>query len=65
MVAAVFHGLGQVVMVTYLYESIYMLNYLPILMTSGILAGLFIAWIAKEVLERLRISSFSIEERAS
>ncbi len=62
MIAAVFHGFGQILMVTYLYESIYMLNYLPILMVTGLIAGLFIAWITKEVLERLRLSSRLLEE---
>ena len=62
MIAAVFHGFGQIVMVTYLYQSIYMLNYLPILMLSGIIAGLFIAWITKEVLERLRLQTFMSQD---
>jgi hypothetical protein len=39
-----------------------LLNYLPILMVTGLIAGLFIAWIAKEVLERLRLSSRLLEE---
>lgn len=52
-ISAVFHGIGQVVMVAVLYESIFMLNYLPVLMVSGLLAGWLVALIAKEVLERL------------
>jgi hypothetical protein len=39
-----------------------MLNYLPILMLSGIIAGLFIAWITKEVLERLRLQTFMSQD---
>lgn len=65
MIAAVFHGFGQIIMVTYLYQSIYMLNYLPVLMFTGILAGLFIAWITKEVLERLRLQMRFTEEGGS
>jgi uncharacterized membrane protein len=41
-----------------------MLNYLPILMLSGIIAGLFIAWITKEVLERLRLATRMSEDAA-
>jgi len=53
MAAAVTHGIGQVVMVSILYESVYMLNYLPILSFTGIISGLLIALIAKETLRRI------------
>ena len=53
MISAVAHGIGQVVMVSFLYESVYMLNYLPILSTTGIASGLIIALIAKEALRRI------------
>jgi len=53
MAAAVAHGIGQVVMVSILYESVYMLNYLPVLTFTGIISGLLIALIAKEALRRI------------
>jgi len=53
MVSAVFHGIGQVIMVSILYESMLMLNYLPILSVTGIISGLMIAVITKEVLRRI------------
>jgi len=53
MAAAVFHGIGQVIMVAILYESVLMLNYLPILSATGIVSGLLIAIIAREVLRRI------------
>ncbi len=53
MVSAVAHGLGQIMMVSLLYESKYMLNYLPILAFSGIVTGLVIAFVAREALKRI------------
>ncbi len=53
MISAVMHGIGQVIMVTILYESIFMLNYLPILSVTGIISGLLIALIAREALRRI------------
>ncbi len=53
MVSAVAHGLGQIMMVSILYESKYMLNYLPILAFSGIVTGLVIAFVAREALKRI------------
>ncbi len=53
MISAVLHGIGQVIMVSLLYESVYMLNYLPILSGAGIISGLLIALIAKEALRRI------------
>lgn len=53
MAAAVAHGIGQVMMVSILYESVFMLNYLPILSFTGIISGLIIALISKEALRRI------------
>ncbi len=53
MAAAVTHGIGQVAMVAILYESVYMLNYLPILTVTGIISGAVIALIAREALRRI------------
>lgn len=54
MVSAVFHGVGQILMVAWLYQSIYMINYLPILMVSGVIAGLVVASISQQVLVRTK-----------
>lgn len=53
MVSAVGHGLGQLIVVTSLYETIYMINYLPILVISGLIGGLIIAKISQQILIRL------------
>ena len=52
-VSAVLHGLGQILMVMVLYQSVYMLNYLPVLIVSGFLAGLVVASVSQQVLLRL------------
>jgi heptaprenyl diphosphate synthase len=54
MVSAVFHGVGQIMMVAWLYQSIYMINYLPVLMTSGVIAGLIVASLSQQVLLRTK-----------
>ncbi len=53
MISAVFHGVGQIVMVSWLYQSIYMVNYLPILIVSSFIAGLVIAKLSQQVLYRV------------
>jgi heptaprenyl diphosphate synthase len=54
MVSAVGHGLGQILMVAWLYQSIYMVNYLPILIITGVAAGLVVASLGQQVLQRLK-----------
>jgi heptaprenyl diphosphate synthase len=54
MVSAVGHGIGQIVMVAWLYQSVYMVNYLPVLMVTGVAAGLIVASLSQQVLVRLR-----------
>ena len=54
MMAAVFHGVGQILMVAVLYQSIYMINYLPVLLVSGLIAGLLVAKISQQVLIRMQ-----------
>jgi heptaprenyl diphosphate synthase len=56
LVGAVFHGIGQIGMVALLYQSIFMINYLPVLMTSGVIAGLIVALISREVLYRVKLT---------
>lgn len=53
MVSAVFHGIGQIMMVSWLYQSIYMINYLPILVVTSLFAGLIIAKLSQQVLFRI------------
>lgn len=52
MVSAVFHGIGQMLMVAWLYQTILMINYLPVLIVSGLLAGLVVAKLSQQVLLR-------------
>jgi len=54
MVSAVFHGVGQVTMISLLYQNVLMFNYLFILMFSGIIMGLLIAFLTKIILQRVR-----------
>ena len=52
-VGALFHSLGQVLMVMVLYNSIYMINYLPLLEIVSIISGCLTAFISAKVLEKL------------
>ena len=50
---AIFHSVGQIMMVALLYSSIYMINYLPILMISSSISGILTAMLAIFILKRL------------
>lgn len=52
-VGAIFHALGQVLMVILLYNSIYMINYLVILEITSVISGLITAFIASVTLQKL------------
>ena len=52
-VGAVFHALGQVIMVMLLYNSIYMINYLVVLEVASVISGLLTAFIASVTLQKL------------
>lgn len=52
-IGALFHSLGQVLMVIILYDNIYMINYLPILEVISIISGCLTAFISANVLEKL------------
>lgn len=52
-VGALFHSLGQVVMVMLLYDNIYMINYLPILEFISIISGCLTAFLCACVLEKM------------
>ena len=49
---SVFHSIGQVIVVTIIYQQFFMQAVLPILILLGIPTGLFIAHIAKAVIKR-------------
>ena len=51
--SAIFHGIGQILCACVLYSSLYMLSYLPILLFSGIITGILIAFVSSLVIERI------------
>lgn len=51
--SAIFHGVGQILCACIIYKSIYMLTYLPILLFSGIITGILIAFVSSLVIERI------------
>ena len=55
---AIFHGLGQVLVVSIIYQTFAMINYMAILTISGIITGVIVAFIAKMILEKLPKSYF-------
>ena len=48
------HSIGQVLMVTWIYQQYFMQLYLPILLALSIVSGLVIAIIAQKMIERLK-----------
>ena len=52
-VGALFHSLGQVLMVMVLYSNVYMINYLPVLEVISVASGCLTAFISANVLEKL------------
>ena len=50
---ALFHSLGQVLMVMFLYNNVYMINYLPILEIVSIISGCLTAFISALILEKM------------
>ena len=59
MISAIFHGVGQVIVIVFMYSNLGMLNYLFIMIFSGIVTGLLIAALSRIVILRLRM--FKIE----
>lgn len=51
--SAVMHGVGQIIMVMIIYQMPKMINYLPILVISGIISGNVLALLSSELLKRL------------
>ena len=54
---SVFHAIGQVIAVTFIYAQFFMLAILPLLILAGIPTGLLIAFIASQVLKRIHRES--------
>lgn len=51
--SAVFHGIGQIIVVTLIYDSPGLVLYLPILMLSGVISGCLTAFITSLILLKL------------
>ena len=63
-VSALFHQVGQLIMIMVLYESISIINYLPILLVTGAVSGVLVALISERVLRLLsRIFRVKIVEK--
>ncbi len=50
----VFHNVGQILFAVFLVENTKLFYYLPILLISGVVAGVFIGWIGGQLILRLR-----------
>ena len=61
-VGALFHSLGQVLMVMILYSNVYMINYLPLLEIVSIISGCLTAFISAMLLEKLPTKLFMEEK---
>ena len=53
-IGACFHSVGQVLMITFIYQQYFMQVFLPILMALSIVSGLLIAVISNQVYIRVR-----------
>jgi heptaprenyl diphosphate synthase len=53
LISAVMHGLGQIVVVSIIYETWGMFAYFPILAISGIISGTLIAFLSRMIILRL------------
>ena len=50
---AVFHGLGQIIVVSFLYGTIQMLWYMLILAVSGVITGILMAFVSSLLISKL------------
>jgi len=58
----IFHNLGQIIMAAIVMENYYIFTYFPVLFVGGIITGIVIGIIARELLPRLRkIIGFEIK----
>lgn len=60
--SSIFHQLGQILMIIFIYKMPAMINYLPFLMCCGFISGILVAIISKTVIIQLnKIFKLSIE----
>ena len=59
--AAIFHGIGQVLVVSIIYQTIQMFNYIIVLTISGIISGYLIALVIKLIIEKMPKSLLNIK----
>lgn len=52
-VGAIFHGIGQVIMVAILYQTVYMFTYVIVLTISGIITGILVAYVSSLIVKRM------------
>lgn len=52
---AIFHGLGQVLVVSFVYQTLFMLNYMLILTIAGIISGFLMAILVSLMLKRMPV----------
>jgi heptaprenyl diphosphate synthase len=52
---AIFHGLGQVIVVGFVYQTLFMLNYMLILSIAGIISGFLMAILVSLMLKRMPV----------
>lgn len=50
---AVFHNLGQIIVAMLIVETFSVIYYFPVLMVTGVVTGLVIGIVSKELLKRL------------
>lgn len=51
--SAIFHGIGQVACSAILYSSIYMMAYTPIIVLSGLITGILVAFLSSLLINQL------------
>ena len=61
-IAAMFHQVGQIIMVIILYQLPAMVNYLPVLLTTGAISGGLVALLSSAVLKLLN-KIFKVKEK--
>ena len=61
-VGALFHSLGQVLMVMLIYSNVYMISYLPVLEIISVATGCITAFISANVLLKLPTTSLKVKE---
>lgn len=55
----VFHNIGQIIVAIIVMETTKLIYYLPILLVSGIVAGIFIGLLAAQVIKRLPLDKIN------